>query len=312
MRNRGPDNPVDPTLVMLTCSMARDLDLFALLAESVDRHVDDRVKHMVVVPGQQTGAFRRFENARRTVVAQEDMLPLRVWKTPDALKHLAFIRKGFRRPVYFDRRLRSVRGWMLQQLIKLQFSRQAVETAVMHCDSDMAFVRTMPMMHAFPGGKPLFFRVHPSHQKIAGDHRRWLGTAASLLGAQLPTEFGGNYVENGIVWSTNAARGMAERIESVTGSALHEAILTHPTISEYYLYGVYLDLVAGTDAVTPAAFPICRSLWSVRDGETMSAEAAASRMRPGDVAVAIQSTVDLSIEARQTFLHGLEAVLTSR
>jgi hypothetical protein len=105
---------------------------------------------------------------------------------------------------------------------------------------------------------------------------------------------------------------MADRVEAVTGSALHDAILTHPTISEYFLYGVYLDLVAGTDAVSPAPFPVCRSLWSARDGEALSAESAASRMRPGDVSVAIQSTVDLPIEARRAFLRGLEAELASR
>lgn len=295
---------------MLTCSMARDLDLFALLADSVDRHVDDRVKHVVVVPGQQTGAFRRFETARRTVVAQEDVLPLRVWKTPDALKHLAFLNKGFRRPIYVDRKFRAVRGWMLQQLIKLQFSRQAGETAVMHCDSDMAFVRTMPLALAFPDGKPLFFRVHP--RKIDGDHRRWLETAAALVGADLPSDFTGNYVENAIVWGTAQARAMAERIEAIKGQPLHEVLLTQPTISEYYLYGLYLELVAGTEAVSPAAFPICRSLWSFKDGETLSPESAASRMRAGDVAVAIQSTVNLPMGSRAALLRGLEAELASR
>lgn len=299
----------DPTLVMLTCSMVRDLDLFALLADSVDRHVDERVRHVVIVPGQQTGAFRHFESVRRTVVAQEDVLPFAIWKTPDTLEHLAFLNTGFRRPIYFDRRLRAVRGWMLQQLVKLQFSRQASETAVMHCDSDMAFVRAMPLMHAFPTGKPLFFRVHP--KKLVGDHLRWLETAASLVGADLPAGYVRNYVENGIVWGTAQARAMAERIETVNSMPLHEVLLAQSTISEYYLYGLFLELVDGTESVSPVDFPICRSLWNLKDGETIKIDEVASRMRPLHTAVAIQSTVNFPLESRAALLRDLELKLAS-
>ena len=86
---------VSPSVALLTCSMARDIGLFELLASSVDTHVDEAVPHRVVVPAADLQAFKRFASSRREIIAQEDVLPVRIWKAPAALRHLAILRAGF-------------------------------------------------------------------------------------------------------------------------------------------------------------------------------------------------------------------------
>lgn len=84
-------------LALLTCSMARDLDLFALLARSVDAHVPEDIPHRVVVPKSDIAAFRAFRTLRREIIAQEDVMPFQTIKIPNLPPSLSrFARAGQR------------------------------------------------------------------------------------------------------------------------------------------------------------------------------------------------------------------------
>jgi len=96
-----PTKTAAQTVEILTCSTALDLELFAPLAESIDRHVEPSVHHTVVVPRTNLPVFAQFaDNKRRTFVAQEDILPIKLLESPKLLKHLSGVRSGFRRPFY--------------------------------------------------------------------------------------------------------------------------------------------------------------------------------------------------------------------
>ncbi|MEE4119791.1 MAG: DUF6492 family protein [Paracoccaceae bacterium] len=292
--------------LLLTCTMAVDLELFALLADSVDRHVADEIRHLVVVPGAQMPLFRRFATHRREIVAQEDVLPFRTFKAPGALRHLSFLAEGFRRPIYLTSRLRPVRGWMLQQAIKIEATRAAPEAAVIHCDSDMAFVRALTLDHVMPGGVPHFFATPVS--TLSAGHQGWAEQAARLLGADLPEDFRKTYIENAIVWSADEARAMIRRIEERAGRPIHDVVMREASISEYYLYGVHVERVARPAAVSPRAFPLCRTFWSgaprADDAQRLAAE-----MRPDHVAVALQSTRPVPLAERADLYACIERAL---
>lgn len=299
----------DGSALLLTCTMAVDLDLFALLADSIDRHVAEEIRHMVVVPGAQISMFRRFASPRREIVAQEDILPFRTWKAPGAFRHLSFLADGFRRPLYVTSGLRPVRGWMLQQALKIEASRGASEAAVIHCDSDMAFVRALTLDDVMPDGLPHFFSTPVTG--LSSEHRRWAEQAAQLVGADLPADFRKTYIENAIVWSSDEARAMARRIEERTGKPMHDVLIREASISEYYLYGVHVEHVAGPGTVTPRAFPICHTFWSgVPRGDEVARVAAG--LKPDHVAVALQSTRSLPLADRAALYAGIEHALANK
>ncbi len=294
---------VPRTALLATCSMAADLEIFDLLAASIDRHVDSSVRHVVVVPGGDVRAFQRFATARREIVAQEDILPFRVRKAPGWLRHLGFLSSGLRRPLYVDGRLRAVRGWMLQQVLKFELARAASEDAIVHCDSDTCFVRPLRPDMLFPEGKPYFFST-PLAKEI-DDLRDWSARAERLLGVHLPDAFNKTYVENMVVWSSMLARDTMGALEERAGQPLHEILLSEPAISEYFLYGVFVDTYR-QDKVSPRAVSLCKSLW--RGGSSLVGQAndIAGRIGDGQVAVAVQSTEPLTLDERAALYRALE------
>lgn len=294
-------------LLVCTCSMPSDVPFFRTLAHSIDKHIDPSVKHLVIVPGSATAAFKEFENQRRTIVAQEDVLPFRLHKTPDFLTLLKAFSPAFRRPIYFDSRLKVIRGWIVQQMIKLEISRNASERAVMHVDSDVCFVRQFEAREAFIDGKPMLFRVPNDigRERI----KTWHVNAAKLLGidpASVPTCL---YVGNCIVWDPYVCADMIERIETCQERPIHECVAELSAFSEYVLYGVFATETDARMRVTPRAMTPCFSFWEGLP-EAESAADIVAKMQPEHAAVALQSTFTSSPHQRETFFKEIERELS--
>lgn len=280
--------------------MANDLPLFSMLAESVDQHAQGGIRHHVVVPSADLPAFRRFAGPNRDIIAQEDLLPLRLWKLPGALRHLSGISEGFRRPIYLTSDRHLVRGWMLQQLLKLNFAQASGDAAVMHVDSDVCFFRDLAHGDAFAGDKTRFFRVTGNTRNPK--HQAWTETAARFLGIDPPEPDGpgAHFVENCVLWDSGVVRAMVDRIESVAARPLAQVIFGAETMSEYYVYGLFADHLAPQDALHPQAVSFCLSHWPDETDGPVDLAALRARLDPAHRAIAIQSTNPLTLERRRS------------
>ncbi|MEP6021542.1 MAG: DUF6492 family protein [Paracoccaceae bacterium] len=299
--------PAPGRVGLLTCSMANDLDLFALLAASIDRHAAPGVLHQVVVPGSDLRAFRQFETENRTIIAQEDILPEPIRKLPRWLKHLSFLKAGFRRPIYLRPNLAVVRGWMLQQILKIEMTRQNDADAVMHIDSDVCFFRRFDHADGFRDGKVRYFRVTgPTANPM---HMPWLNGSAKFLGLDQAPDDQAHYIENCVMWSRDVTRAMVDRLEATQGKPLHEVLFSAETMSEYYLYGVYADAFAQESnlAVDPVSF--CNSYWPADEQGPVDFDALRARLDPKHCAMAVQSTHNLDITARAALYKRAETDL---
>jgi hypothetical protein len=252
---------------------------------------------MVVVPGAALPLYRQFATPHREIVAQEDLLPFRIWRLPTALRHLSGVIRGLSRPLYVNAMLTPIRGWMIQQMLKIEVSRRAQEAAIMHVDSDVFFVRRFSADMAFANGKPQFFTV--SGQTANPMHSRWNAVCAKLLEADIPESFHNHYIENCVLWSPDMVRSMVARTEDVTGRSIHDTICALRTISEYYLYGLFLDIVEGHGAVSPTDVSYCNSYWPASDDVSYDFKAHMAQMNPKHVALAIQSTYPLPSPERE-------------
>ncbi len=283
-------------VALITCSMAKDLDLFAILARSVDECVDEDIVHHVIVPGREIGAFRGFGSARRRIIAQEDVLPLKVLALPRFLKALAPVAPVFRRPLYLDRRLRLVRGWIIQQLIKIETSRAAPQKAVVHVDSDVFFVRRLSAGDILDGDRVRFFRAGGAGEIPV--HREWSEAAARAVGAGAPPS-GAHYIENCVIWSPGVVRDLVARIEAVHGRPWHEALRDAGSFSEYFVYGVYADLVRGGAGLSASDASLCHSYWDAAPIGPGDMARHLGLMRAHHRAVAVQSTHAFTAQARR-------------
>lgn len=289
-------------LVLLTCSMARDLDIFGVLAASVDACAGPEVRHVVIVPRRDMAAFRRFAGPRREILAQEEVLPMRLWALPKALGRLAFVHDALRRPLYLTARGKVMRGWMIQQVLKIEFARKAPCVPVVHVDSDVFFVRPFGVADVLHGGRMAFFRVDEAQANPA--HRRWAEAAAACLGTALPESYAAHYIENCVPWHRDVAQAMVERIEAVHGRPYHDVLLTFPSISEYFIYGLFADLLLREPVLAPASRSVCNSFWPATPDEAFDAVRQMDRMEPWHKALAVQSTHAFPLGLRERAFRG--------
>ena len=281
---------------ILTCSIARDVDLFGLLAASIDQHVRNDTHHHVVVPSADMAAFRRFETSNRTIIAQEDVLPVRLWKIPSALRYLSFIKAGLRRPLYLTSEWSMVRGWMLQQLLKIQMSQRSDCAAIMHVDSDVCFFRNFSASDVFAGDDLRFFRALGKTSNPM--HRPWIDASCHFLGIDAPQSYHAHYVENCVVWRTDLLRNMVKRIEEIHAMPFHITLFGAATISEYYLYGIYANLIAKDAGLVLEDTSFCNSYWPADETDSVDFTSLRNRLRPKHCALAIQSTHKINLAAR--------------
>ena len=293
-------SPTEAGLRLVTCSMRGDLEIFAELARSVDECVAPEIRHTVIVPTADLPAFTPFATPQREIVAQETFLPWRLTKLPSALKHLSGLIPSLRRPIYLAPGFRPVRGWIIQQLLKIEVTLRAQEAAIMHVDSDVMFYRALAAHQAIIDGKPCFFSVSgiPRNDTSIA----WTRNSAALLGIDPPDGFDKIYVENCILWSPAVVRRMVDRIEETHAKRYYDALIGTDTMSEYHIYGMYLDLIEGTEAVTPIDQSFCNSLWP-GDAPAEYLDLLAGKADPRHHAIAIQSTEPMTAQDRRALLE---------
>ena len=287
--------------------MAADLDIFALLAASADRHVDAQIRHDVVVPSADIAAFRSFETPNRKIIAQEDVLPVQLLRLPQILELLAPIRSSFRRPLYLTPKGQLVRGWMVQQCLKIGMARHSAETAIMHVDSDVCFFRHLSPVEAFDGEHTRFFR--PAGEIGHPMHIPWLKSAAAFLGVSVPTKNQAHYIENCILWDTGVAKAMASHIEATHSRPLHEVIFAAKSMSEYYVYGLFADLFPAGETLLSQDFSFCNSYWPSDESAPVNFDELRRKQHPKHFAMAIQSTHRLDLDARRALYERAEQEL---
>ena len=103
----------NPSVAFVTVSYGPDRDRCALLSRSLDA-LAPSVAHWIVVDSADRDRFASLAKARRTVITTEDILP--VW-----LRRLNLRKVGLRSNLWA--RGKPIRGWLVQQLVKLAVAR---------------------------------------------------------------------------------------------------------------------------------------------------------------------------------------------
>jgi hypothetical protein len=126
---------------------------------------------MVVVTDADVAPFRRFEGPQCVVVGVADVLPPSVRALP-----LTKLWVNVRRPVP------PLRGWIVQQLLKLALAEQVQERVVVMADSDIVFIRTITEATFAPGGRVRLYRKDDGVDESLPRHLKWHAVAHALLG----------------------------------------------------------------------------------------------------------------------------------
>jgi hypothetical protein len=254
-----------PTMAIVTPTYRPDLDSFRRLHESVLRHTDDSVVHHAAVPGTDVDAFRSIDSPRLRVWSYRDVAPPGIVPT-DRLgaitRRLPVISSRVNCAGVSRRRpWQPIRGWVMQQLVKLNMAAHVRADALVFVDSDVVLVRRTDVDDYLKDGAVRFFSRTDGITRSMTRHHRWCQAAHRLLG--LPWKDHDTYPDHvaGIVsYDPELVRAGLERVEEVLGYSSEE--------------------------------PRCHSHWSPEPMDEDEAEDFVATFGPEHRAVHIQSTSD--------------------
>jgi Family of unknown function (DUF6492) len=280
---------VETQMVVVTPTYAPDLDLFSDLHESVLRCFPADVRHLAIVNDSDLELFRRFEGPRCVVLGVSDVLPRSIRALP-----VGKLWVNFRRP------MPPLRGWIVQQLVKLAAAVRVQERVVVMADSDLVFIRPVTVETFAPGGRVRLYKKDDGIDDSLPRHLRWHAVAHELLGLPpTPAPPLPDYVSSLNIWDREVTRKMLRRIEHVTGKRWLEAVGSEIHFSEWTLYGLFADELERARSVTISADSLCHSYW---DPVPLTAEEAAawlSALGANDVAYMISAKSNTPLSVRR-------------
>jgi len=198
-----------------------------------------------------------------------------MWRTPG--------RKG----IWLNLKAPPVRGWIIQQILKIGSIETIPERTLIFCDSDTAFVHHFDRDDLLVGGKVGLLDVDFCNEVV----RRWTAAARRLLGLSPQNAGYRNHGGNMICWNRETVKALQQRIEFSTGLNWQVALARTLNFSEYFLYGVFVREVLGYDAVdhAPSAVPLVKASWGAPLTSESAMDAFFSDFDPRTIAVMIHS-----------------------
>jgi hypothetical protein len=300
------------TLALVTPTYRNDLPLFADLHQSVLLHTDEPVKHYAVVPSDDAGLFTALTGPRCIIVPEESLYSARyrsmsvlnsmLRPLPRVPSHARIAAINTKRP------FRPIRGWVMQQVLKMELSRQLDADMVLLIDSDVELVRPLNEAMLRRGGRAMLYKRPGAVDINLPRHMQWHTVARRLLGlppAQFPAP---DYVTSFCVWEPAVLRAMLARIEQVTGQTWMDAITGQRTFSEWTLYGIFAEEMMKYEKEALTESSLCHSYWGTVPLTIESAADFISGMNPDDVAILIQSKTQTPRIVRRAAIGAVRAL----
>jgi Family of unknown function (DUF6492) len=219
-----------PGICIVTPTYPADLRRCELLVASLDRCAPD-FEHVLIVDHRDRPVFQHLESPHRRILDSEAILSADFFRIPT--------RHGY----WFNRRALPVRGWIMQQILKIGSANLLEAETLVYCDSDVAFARPFgPDIVSVAGMTRLFESDFSGPPADA-----WTQVACRLLGLDSASVMPRGYVDNMICWRRGNVLALQAHLEAATGVSWQQAIARRKTFSEYTLYGVFVRHVLGMD-----------------------------------------------------------------
>lgn len=297
------------SLALVTPSYRNDAELFADLHRSVIRMTDESVVHYVIVPTADVELFTAIVSPRCIVVPEESLYPSHyksIRGINRLLRLLPYVPAHARIAAINTKNLfRPVRGWMMQQALKLEMCRQLSVDTVLLIDSDVELVRPITEDSFRDGERARLYRRPEAIDGHLPLHVEWIKVSRLLLGLS-PAEFpASDYISSLCVWEPTIVRAMLAHVEQVTDLHWMDAITGQQTFSEWTLYGVFAEAVMNYSESAMTESSLCHSYWGKDSLTVENALEFALRIQPNDVAVLIQSKTRTRRAVRRTAIDAI-------
>jgi hypothetical protein len=236
---------------VITPSFAPDFELCADLHRSVLECLPSSVYHHIIVPRSDLKLFAQLTDARTHIHCEADLLPA-------SFVHVPFSKLT----VNLGQPFPPVRGWILQQLVKLAAVAASEDDVVLLVDSDIEFIQPFGVETFVRNGVVRFYRKPDEIDERLPRHMTWHRVARALLGLPPAVPPYTDYISSLLAWDPAIVRRMLARVTATTGRPWTTAIARQLHFSEWTLYGVFVDEVIGAPANSFASDdPLCLAYW---------------------------------------------------
>ncbi|MFC4058789.1 DUF6492 family protein [Planomonospora corallina] len=282
-------------LAVITPTYGPDAELFADLHRSVLEFTDDDTVHHVVVPTAHRPAFAHYQGPRCRIWTHPELIPRRYLRLPR-------IRGGMW--VNAARPWPPVRGWIMQQAVKIALATAVGADAVLMADSDVVLVRPVSVKPFTVDGRLSLTRVENGVHEEMERHLLWHRVSRRLLGLPpAPPPPLPDYVGALLFWDPAIVVAMQDRISEVTGRHWLDVFTSQLHISEFMLYGVFADEVLPAHERPPTGPEVCLNNYD-RTPMTMEAALAfAERLGPDTIGLMISSHSGTGPEVRRAAIE---------
>lgn len=288
---------------LVTVSYRGDLELAKELCASIDRFAEPGIEHILLVPDADISRFAPLVVGNRRLVSVEDVLPPGYSRIP--------LPQRIGIGPFFQRRVREVwrapagivRGWIIQQILKLSAPLLTDRSIIAFADSDIVLVRELEAHHFVAEGCVRLFRV-PGATEDSEMHRRWHAASARLLGLPPRAYFGADYIGNLITWRRDIVLELQRHLEGAGNERWDKIIAHQRAFSEYVLYGIFVEQVCGLNESGHRATSedLVHAGWHYELDTPEGLQEFVSGLRKHHVGVAIQSTEDFSVDLRRELI----------
>ncbi len=236
---------------LITPSYAPDFERCKMLCESIDKYVSDYKKHIIIVDKSDYELFKTLESDKTDIVVKETILPSWLIKMP------------FTKKWWLNLKGLPVRGWILQQIVKLSVHEFVDSDAYLFADSDVTFIRPFSASSIIQGDK---VRLCSMPRKIDdySDKRKqaWHEHAAQLSGLKNTGQLTRDYISQLVCWRRDTLQKLTQQIEKNSKKPWKHALANTLDFSEYILYGIFAEhVMAGQSGHYKDAHELCYCSW---------------------------------------------------
>lgn len=288
-------------LAVLTPCYSGDAELFADLHRSVLEHTPPGTVHYVICPPSDKALFARYSGPRCRVLVHSDLLP----------RSYVCVPRSHGLAVNLRRPWPPVRGWVTQQVMKIAASALIDADTVLIADSDAVLLRPTTAAQFRDCGQLGLVRAEDAVHAGMERHIHWHHAARRLLGlpdtSRLPLP---DYVNPINVWDPAIVRAMQRRMTEVTGMSWVDAFTSELHISEFIVYGVFVDEIIGATAQLDPT--LCHNYYDRTPLDHDRAVTFADQVAPDAVGMMISSHSGTPPGVRLAAFHrGREAAMAS-
>jgi hypothetical protein len=282
-------------LAVITPSYAPDIDLCRDLNRSVLTYTEPSVTHYIITPRRDLGLFSRLRGPRTEVWPVDELLPRHLWAVP-----------GLNVWLNLHRPYPPVRGWVMQQMVKLHAAAHIGADVLLLVDSDVLIVRPVTAATFRHDGRLRFYRKERAVDEGLPRHLVWHDVARRMLGLPRARPPLPDYISAFNVWERVTVLALQERIQQVTGRSWLDAMGAQLHVSEDIMYGLFVDEVLGQKAgVEASESMLCHSYWDAHPMNADAAERFVRAMQADDVAVMISAKSRTPLDVRRAAMSAL-------